>query len=103
MIVKYGTDADAVFSRNVDKTKKTYTESLVLYSVIIEYEIFPELSSDVLPGDYSVFSASFNVLLYFFLLASLGNARIFLQNSHRKHFFSSFLLDVEEKVFTTNR
>ncbi len=102
MIVKYGTDVDVVFSRNVDKTNK-HTESLVLYSVIIEYEIFPELSSDVLPGDYSVFSASFNVLLYFFLLASLGNARIFLQNSHRKHFFSSFLLDVEEKVFTTNR
>jgi hypothetical protein len=67
MIVKYGTDTDVVLSRNVDKTKKTYKERLVLYSIIIKYEIFPERRSNVLLRDYSVFYASFNPLLYFFV------------------------------------
>jgi hypothetical protein len=89
------------FSRNVDKTKKN-AERLVLYSVIIEYVIFSERLSAVHLGEYSVFSASFNLLLYFFL-SKLGNARIFLQKGHRNLFFSSSLLDVENKVFTTNR
>ncbi len=80
MIVKYGTDTDFVFfSRNVDKTKKTYTERLVLYSFIIEDDIFSERLSDVLLGDYSVFSASSHFLFYF-LSASLSNTRIFLHN-----------------------
>ncbi len=56
------------FSRNVDKTKKNiYTERLVVYSVIIEDEIFSEQLSDVPLGVYSIFSASFNFLLYFFI------------------------------------
>ncbi len=68
MIVKYGTDTDvALLSRNVDKTKKTYKERLVLNSFIIKYEIFPERRSDVLLRDYYVFYASFNSLLYFFV------------------------------------
>ncbi len=45
MIVKYGTDANVVFSR------------------IIEYEIFSERMSNVNLGDYSLFSASFHLFL----------------------------------------
>ncbi len=73
----------------------------MLYSVIIEYEIFLEVLSDVLLGDYCVFSASFNFILYS-LPAHLCNAKIFLQTGQAKYFFSSSLLDVEDKVFTTN-
>jgi hypothetical protein len=53
MIVKYGTDGDAGFFRNVDKTKKDL-QNVVLYSVTIGDEIFLEVLSDVLLGDYSV-------------------------------------------------
>ncbi len=58
----------------------------MLYSVTIEDEIFLEVLSDVLLGDYSLFSASFNFLLYF-LSAPLDNARIFFQNVMNTTFF----------------
>jgi hypothetical protein len=43
------------------------------------------------------------ISFYIFLSAPLGNAKIFLEKCYRTHFFSSYLLDIADKVFTTNR
>jgi hypothetical protein len=92
--------ADVVFSRNVDKTKTIYRTSSALFNYYWMWDIRMAPVWCVSWRLLYVF-CFFNLFLYCFVWI-LCNARIFLQKCHRKHFFSSSLLDVDNKVLTTN-
>jgi hypothetical protein len=54
--------------------------------------------SDVLLGDYAVFSASFNFLLYFLSAARLSNSRIFFKELMQSIFILDLYLMLRKKI-----